>query len=344
MMRNGILCAGNWIIDHVKVLDAWPHQDGLATITEESDGNGGCPYNVAKDLAKLHHGLPLYAAGLLGDDADGRTIIADCRSHGIDTTGLKLTSGAPTSYTDVMTDSTTGRRTFFHQRGTNALLSTDHIRMDACPARLFVMGYFGLLDALDAIDTDGSNGHAKVFARASGLGMLTCADLVSTPCDFPAIVGPSLPHLDLLVLNEWEAAQLTGIPNDNHGAVNLNVLQIQAHTLLERGVRRAVAIHFREGAVIASASGETHLQGSVNLPSECIRGAAGAGDAFFAGLLYGFHEDWPWAECMGLAVCSAAASLEAPTCSDAIRPWKACLALGDEHGFRELGEASPSGQ
>jgi sugar/nucleoside kinase (ribokinase family) len=336
MQRNGILCAGNWIIDHVKVLDAWPHQDGLATITEQSDGNGGCPYNVAKDLAKLHPGLSLYASGLLGDDADGRAIIADCRAHGIDSARLQLTAEAPTSYTDVMTDRTTGRRTFFHQRGTNALLGWEHIRLDDCPARLFVMGYFGLLDALDAPGPDGINGHAKVFARASELGMLTCADLVSTPCDFPAIVGPSLPHLDLLVLNEWEASQLTGISNGGKRAVDIDVLKTQARTLLNQGVRRAVAIHFKEGAVIVAGNGETHLHGSVNLPRARIRGAAGAGDAFFAGLLYGLHEGWSWQDCARLAVCTATASLEAPTCSDAVRPWRECLALGEQFGFQPL--------
>ena len=25
--RKGILGAGNWIVDHVKVIDAWPNQD-----------------------------------------------------------------------------------------------------------------------------------------------------------------------------------------------------------------------------------------------------------------------------------------------------------------------------
>ena len=97
-----------------------------------------------------------------------------------------------------------------------------------------------------------------------------------------------------------------------------------------------MAIHFREGAVLVSAPGETHLQGSVNFPPERIQGAAGAGDAFFAGLLYGLHEDLPWAECLRLAVCVAASSLEAPTCSDAIRSWKECLALGEQFGFQTL--------
>ncbi len=336
MTRKGILAAGNWIIDHVKLLDGWPHQDGLATITAQSDGNGGCPYNVAKDLARLQPGMPLFAAGLLGDDVDGRAILTDCQAHGIDTSRMTITAAAPTSYTDVMTEASTGRRTFFHQRGANALLNPEHILLDDCPARLFVMGYFGLLDAMDSLLPDGHNGYSKAFSRASELGMFTCADLVSTPCDFPAIVNPSLPHLDILVLNEWEAAQLTGKANSDNDRVDLQALEAQAHDLLARGVRQAVAIHFSAGAVIVTASGECHLQGSVKIPAERIRGAAGAGDAFFAGLLFGFHEGWSWPECARLAVCTAAASLEAPTCSEAVQSWRDCLALGDTLGFRAI--------
>lgn len=336
MNRQGILAAGNWIIDHVKVLDGWPNQDGLASITAQSDGNGGCPYNIAKDLAKLQPSLPLFAAGLLGKDADGRAILADCEACGIDTSRLQTTDKAPTSYTDVMTDATSGRRTFFHQRGANALLNPQHIQLDSCPARLFVMGYFGLLDAMDAIDSNGCNGHAEVFKRATQAGMLTCADLVSSQCNFPAIVNPSLPHLDILVLNEWETAQLTGISNCRDDRVDIHTLKAQAQTLLERGVRKAVAIHFSTGAVLVSSTGDHIIQGAVRFSTEQIKGAAGAGDAFFAGLLFGIHEGWPWEESMRLAVCAAATSLEAPTCSDAVRPWKECLALGNTLGYREL--------
>ena len=40
-MRSGILAAGNWIRDHVKTIDAWPAEDGLANIVGRADGNGG---------------------------------------------------------------------------------------------------------------------------------------------------------------------------------------------------------------------------------------------------------------------------------------------------------------
>src|ERR1700722_10683119 len=121
-MRSGILAGGNWIVDNVKLIDAWPPQDSLATILSESAANGGAPYNVLKDLARLGAAFPLAAVGLVGDDANGRSILADCRAHRIDTARLQSTRLAPTSYTDVMTTQATGRRTFFHLRGANALL------------------------------------------------------------------------------------------------------------------------------------------------------------------------------------------------------------------------------
>ncbi len=83
--RNGLLAGGNWILDRVKIVDRYPEQDGLAHILEQSTGNGGSPYNVLKDLAKLNAPFPLAGAGLVGEDEDGNFILEGCRAHGIDT-------------------------------------------------------------------------------------------------------------------------------------------------------------------------------------------------------------------------------------------------------------------
>ena len=64
-MRTGILAGGNWIVDHVKMINTWPAQDSLATIEAESASNGGAPYNVLKDLARLGAPFPLSAVGLV---------------------------------------------------------------------------------------------------------------------------------------------------------------------------------------------------------------------------------------------------------------------------------------
>lgn len=87
----------------MKVIDAWPPQDTLANIISQAKGNGGAPFNILLNLAKLDSRLPLEAIGLVGEDADGHRIVKDWRAHGINISQLRTTVLAPTSYTDVMT-------------------------------------------------------------------------------------------------------------------------------------------------------------------------------------------------------------------------------------------------
>ena len=80
--RTGILAGGNWIVDQVKLIDRWPPQDALANITSQFSSNGGSPFNVLKNLARLGATFPLAAIGLVGDDEAGRFIREDCARHG----------------------------------------------------------------------------------------------------------------------------------------------------------------------------------------------------------------------------------------------------------------------
>lgn len=332
--RRGILAGGHWVIDHVKMIDAWPPQDALASIASERNANGGCAYNLLKDLSLMGARFPLQGVGLIGRDADGEAILRDCDKLGIDRSRIQQTDAAPTSYTDVMTVTATGRRTFFHQQGTNAILDEGHFDLGSSDARIFHLGYFCLLDALDRVGADGRNGHARLFERASALGFLTSADMVSNEtADFPAIVGPSLSHLDYLIANEFEIGRLTGRECARDGHADPGAVVAAAREVLGRGVRRAVVVHFREGAVIVPREGKDVALGAVEVPRERIRGAAGAGDAFAAGLLFGIHEGWPLDQALELGNCIAAASLEDATCSGSIRPWQVSLQNGRRMGF-----------
>src|SRR4028118_645449 len=89
--RRGVLAGGNFIIDYVKIIDVFPQQDALASILRESSSNGGGAYNVLVDLAQMGAPFPLEAAGLVGDDANGRVIYDDCAARGIDTQQLQVT-------------------------------------------------------------------------------------------------------------------------------------------------------------------------------------------------------------------------------------------------------------
>jgi sugar/nucleoside kinase (ribokinase family) len=314
------------------MIDVWPAQDALANISTQSDGNGGGPYNITKNLARLGCGFPLAGVGLIGRDADGEKILRDCAENGIEGTALRPTAAAPTSYTDVMTVAGTGRRTFFHQHGANALLDVTHFELAKSSARIFYLGYLCLLRTLDVLHELGRTGASRLFEQARQAGMVTVADLVSNETgDFAAIVNPSLPHLDYLFLNEYELARLVGAAAVKEPAQ----LEVQAREVLRRGVSGAVIVHLPEGALCVAKNRPAVWQPAVRVPANLIAGTAGAGDAFGAGFLLGLHEGWDFNRCLELAVCAAAASLRHATCSAAIEPWENCLALGREMGFYE---------
>lgn len=335
MNRRGIIAGGNWIVDRVKVIDRWPSEEALATITEEARGNGGSPYNVLKDLARLGAPFPLEAVGLVGDDEHGRSVLGDCRAHRIDTRQLRALPGSATSYTDVMTVRGTGRRTFFHQRGANALLAPEHFDFTRTRARIFHLGYLLLLDALDARGADGRPRACEVLASAHRAGLLTSIDLVSAASRrFASIVLPTIPEVDYLFVNDYETECVTGLRLRRAGRIAARAVERAAQVLLRAGVRRAVFIHYPEGTYARSRRGAGLWQSSLKVAPLQIKGTVGAGDAFAAGVLYGLHENWRTQRCLLLGVAAAATSLHHPTCSAGVQPAASCFALAQAAGFQ----------
>jgi len=333
--RRGIVAGGNFIVDHVKMIDVYPQQEMLAGIDEQTATNGGGPYNLLTDLAKMRIDAPLEAIGRVGDDANGRWILDHCRRRGINTRQLQPTAEAPTSYTDVMTVATTGRRTFFHQRGANALLDVPHFDFTQTRARIFHLAYLLLLDRLDTLDDTGKTGAARVLADARSHGLITSADAVSV--DHPEaarIITAAARHLDHLVLNEVEAGRVVGQSLRVGDRIDIQRTADAARRLLELGVGESVVIHFVEGAV-ACDHHRVYQQGSVCMPAAQIRGSVGAGDAFAAGYLWAVHENQPMATRLQWAVCTAASSLREATASDGVLPLTEARTLADAHGYRE---------
>ena len=334
-MRSGVLAAGNWIRDHVKVVDGWPAQEGLANIVGQHDGNGGGPYNVLKDLARLGAPFPLEAAGIVGDDPDGRAILAECAALGIDAAQLRTDAAAPTSYTDVMTVSGTGRRTFFHNRGANALLSPEHVDFGRTTARYFYLGYLLLLDRLDEPGPDGIPRACEVLRRARAAGIETVLDCVSAASErFRTSVAPVLAEVDTLFVNDYEAEQLTGMSLGRGESLDRGAVESAARDLIARGVRTRAVLHFPEGACACDRGGAVTWQAAVSVPRGRIASTVGAGDALAAGVLYGLHAGWALGGALELGVCAAAASLTHPTCSEGVLAAADCLGLGRSLGFR----------
>ncbi len=336
--RIGIACGGTWVVDRLKVIHRYPAENSTVDILEEAVGGGGCGFNVTIDLARFDSQLPVEAVGLIGDDPEGEFLLEQCRRcPNISTDQLRRTHEAKTSYTDVFSSRAGGGRTFFHLRGTNRLFGPESVRIEELSSAIFHLGYLTILDRLDVPDPEYGRVSARFLDSIRRAGIRTSVDLVSTNVpDFEEIVSPVFPCTDLLIINDFEAERLTGLPLTVAGGPAVETLRSAARRIFQGGVEELIVIHFPLGSYSLSRAGEEVAMPSLEVPSNRIVGTAGAGDAFCAGVLYGLHEGWDLRRALELATCAGAMCLLDVTTTGSIKSWQEALAMKEEFPFRPL--------
>jgi sugar/nucleoside kinase (ribokinase family) len=136
-------------------------------------------------------------------------------------------------------------------------------------------------------------------------------------------------------MNEFEAGRVTGQHIRTDKGLDRAALRVAMQQLLAAGVREHVIVHFPEGGAALGHDGQLHEHTSVKLPESYIKGAAGAGDAFTAGVLLGWHENLSIQDWLRYGVCAAAANLADETCTGGMLPLAEVLAIGERYGFRD---------
>ena len=311
-MRKGIAVAGSILVDHINEITAYPALGELTKIIGFRNAVGGLVPNVGIDLKTLMPHLPIYAIGPIGDDADGDYVLSVLQSYGLDTEGVKKAEGR-TSFTDVMSI-VGGQRTFFTHAGVCAEFGKDSIDLENLNAAMLHLGYFLLLDRIDAGD------GVEILKKASALGIKTSIDLVSENSDRYKLVLPALAYTDNLIINETEAGKLVGME-----PIPENLREI-CEKLMAAGVRERVIIHMPDRGVCLSKNGFTTLP-SFDPPAGFIKGKTGAGDAFCAGALVGIYEELSDEEILDLGSAAAIASLSAPDAVSGMRSKAEVIAL-----------------
>ncbi len=338
---RGVASLGCVVVDLAKSIDVYPEPNRLALIDQVALSTGGPALNMAVNLNRLGADYPLWIFGAVGDDEPGRFLRAECDRLGIKTSGLQITPKAATAFTDVFLEPGNGRRTMFHHPGASNVFEVSPGSVETSGARIVHLGSPGVLKRMDEAQPDGGNGWSALLARCRAAGLHTNMELVDLTAERArALVLPCLPHLDTLVINELEAGDLTGMSSpapDADGPVDWAVLEAMAVRLVELGVSTLAVVHFPAGAVAAAPGGRTWRQGSVLLPPDRVRSAVGAGDAFGAGMLHGFHEGWDVTRSLRLAVAAAAACISDTHTSAGIKAAEACLADADALGYRPTG-------
>lgn len=316
-MSGGIAIAGNIILDIVKKVDVYPEKGMLANVIGETRAVGGCVCNTAIDLKKLDQNLTVTAFGRVGADEYGQYLLDRMSREGVDISGVTADAQSSTSYTDVMTVSASGERTFFQSRGANADFQPQHVPVKSLDCEIFHLGYLLLLDGMDEADEIYGTRAARLLCEIRQRGIKTSIDLVSEQLErFEKIVTPALGYCNYVVINEIEGGRLAGYaPRKRDGAPDLKNLERICRKIKALGVSEAVVIHCPELSCGIDRTDEFCLLPSFALPEGYIVGSVGAGDAFCAGMLYSFLKGMPLMDGMRLASCMAAENLSV---SDAV--------------------------
>jgi sugar/nucleoside kinase (ribokinase family) len=334
-MRRGVLTAGTWCLDLNKSIPVWPAEDTMTTIVEVERLGGGSACNMAIDLKRLDPAFPVETMGLLGDDGEGRFLIAECDRYAIGRSRLRLVEDGATPVTDCFNVLASGRRTHFFAPGVAAKMSPDDFDFSDSGARLLHLGLPGAHATMDAPWGEDTTGWATVLRKARAAGLKTNLEMVTTGRDEVARFGRScLPHLDLIIVNDYEIGCVAGFDAREGERASAALVTKALRAALERGPLELAVAHFPEGAIAVTRAGEVTAVGSVAIGPAEIAGVNGAGDAFAAGVVYGWHEGFALEDALRLGHACAAASMREVSTTRGVVPVAQALELAERHGFR----------
>lgn len=327
-MRDGVVIAGNMILDVIKKIDLYPPKLSLAPIRSMTRAMGGAVCNCSVDLSILDPMMNVQALGYVGDDESGNYILAELERHPSIDLGMVGRKGS-TSFTDVMTEESTGERTFFTYKGADSLLSPEDFDYGKMRASILHIGYIMLLDGLDAEDPRYGTKMARVLHDAGEAGLATSIDVVSEAGGrFGRLVPPSLKYADYCTINETEASLITAVPlRDAEARLIRGNMPKACEALKAMGVAKWATIHAPEMSAGIDAGGDYSELRSPRLPEGYIKGSVGAGDAFVSGLLLTAAGGGSLREAIELGTAVAACSLSAPGATEGVRDLSATMSL-----------------
>ena len=257
-----VLCIGDIMLDVTAVVGA-PIRQGVETRAKISTQGGGAAANVASWLAVS--GTPAHLIARVGDDAAGKTVLAELDDYGVDHSQT-IVPGANTGVVLVLVDAL-GERTMFPDSGANSGLGLD----DLPPLDGFTAVY---LSGYPLVNPESRHGALEILRKLNELELPVIFD--------PSTVGVLLEVglsqvrewltlVRVVILNEEEAYFLSGKNNPIEAAAAL--LELTPLVVIKRGGNGA----------LAQARGEALIQ--IPAVDASVVDTTGAGDAFAAGFI-----------------------------------------------------------
>jgi sugar/nucleoside kinase (ribokinase family) len=249
---------------------------------------GGNGANTSYALARL--GVPVRLLAAIGDDREGDEMMAGLRSTGVDTRGVTGVRGA--TATTIALVRSDGNRLFLHKPGVNLDALPEPI--DFIPWLIQGVSYYHLANpfALPAFRPHA----AETLRRAHAAGLRTSLDAAWDSLGlWLQDLGPCLPHVDILFVNEQESQMLTGLDDPLEGAKALQAA----------GARTVVVKLGGRGCSVLS-RGE-----QFQVPAFAVEtlDTTGAGDCFAGGFLAAIQRGYTEVEAARIANAVGALSV-----------------------------------
>ncbi len=247
--------------------------DGETVVNESKSSPGGSAANTIYGLAKL--GVSTGFTGVVGDDTEGKTLLQDFQTTGVDTSQIKIKRKAKTGSALCLSDRL-GRRSLYVLPGANNLLTIDDLNLDYInQAKMLHISSFVddrqfkvLLELMDRLDLSVklSFSPGELYA-AKGLKAL----------------APILARTSVLFANQHEIQQLT-TKDVTTGAGSC--LKHGCHIVVVTLGKGTSYKNIMATCYIRDTENEYMVQpGNQNTIS--TSDTTGAGDAFATGFLYG---------------------------------------------------------
>jgi len=179
--------------DHLAVVPFIPMDAKVQMLRHEVLGGGP---SANSTVAAAHLGMPAAYVGVVGDDADGRMMLADFEKEGVDTSAMVIRKGSGSAIAYVWIEEKTGNRSVAWTRSGMKEMEADEVDLDLVRrAKIF---------HIDGHNPKGALAGAKAAREA---GVTVNFDAGTMRDGVPEL----LPFADLLVCSEEFALKLTGL-------------------------------------------------------------------------------------------------------------------------------------
>ncbi len=312
-----IVVVGSLNMDVIVEVEHFPGEGETLHAQRMSNGCGGKGANQAVACARLSLGSRVRMVGLVGDDAYGRALREGLAADQVDATHVGAHAG-PSGCAFVFVDPH-GHNRIVVVAGANGELAPAHIDVAAVcftPGALVVMQLESPLPTVM---------HAAEVARSRG------CTVVLNPSPVAAIPDRLWRSVDVVIVNEVEARQLTGLEVDGADSA-----ERAAHALLARGPRLAVVTLGALGVVAVGAADAPGAVESHRMPARPVTvvDTTAAGDTFTGAFCVALAAGRPLRDALDRATRAASicvtrrgATLSVPYASEVDAPSAAAAAI-----------------